>query len=193
MKEHSISFISGLAGVIVAAIVQYFISYHFIEQPKIELEKKQVAIEAQKQILLLIPVIESSCSSMRLDPWIWRVNCHSTNKGQYPAIVTIDKPTINIATDPIGFPYDAGGGFTADFPNNKNKFMATAGTPGGDLYFNLRFDKGRYPSGITRTDIVAQIKFSYKSLDSAVRFVNERFPEAHEMLTDFSSNSAVVS
>lgn len=192
MKEHSISFISGLAGVIVATIAQYFINYHFIEQPKIELEKKKVALEAQRQVLSLVPQIESSCGSTRLDTWTWRIDCHSTNKGQYPVIVAIEKTIILIATDHFGIPYDAGSGFKAVFPNNKNMFMATAGTSGGDLYFYLQFDKGVHPFGIVRTDIVAQVEFSYKSDDSAIRFVNESFPDVHEMLTKFSSKGAFV-
>jgi hypothetical protein len=188
MKELIFSTLSGFVG----ALVAVFASYYYIEQPKIELEQKKVALEAQRQTLLLVPQIESSCSSTRLDLWKWRIDCHSTNKGQYPAIVAIHNTTIQFVPDQTGFAYDAGSGFKTDYPNNKNMFLATANAQGGDLYFYLLFDKVKYPTGVARTDIVARVEFSYKSPDSVVRFVNEKFPEVSKILMDLSNNGAFV-
>lgn len=192
MREHSISLVSGLAGVVVATVAQYFINYHFIEQPKIELENKKAALEAQKQALSLAPLVDSNCSSTRIDPWAWRIDCHSTNKGQYPATISIQKTTIHLSSDQNETLYSEGQGFSTDFPNNKKMFMGPPGTPGGDLHFNLRFDKSAYPSGITRNDIIARVMFTYRAPDSAVQFVTAQFPEVQGILNDFSTNSALV-
>ena len=193
IREHSISLVSGLAGVIVASVAQYFINYHFIERPKIVLENKKAALEAQKQALSLAPLVDSSCSSTRLDLWSWRVDCQSTNKGKYPAVISIEKTTVHLSTDPNETLYQEGnGGFNVDYPNDKKTFMGTPDTPGGYLHFNLRFDKNKYPSGMNRNDIIARVRFTYKAPDSAVRFVTDQFPEVRGMLNDFSTNASSV-
>ena len=192
MKDCSTSLISGLLGVIIGIIAQYFINYQLIELPKIELEQKKVDLEAQRQALSLIPQIESACSSVRINPWTWRIDCRSANKGHYPAIVSINTTAIHFTADEAGFPLDAESGYHVDFPNSNNQFIAIAGSLSGSQYFHLRFDKAVYPNGINRTDIGARVVFTYKTLDSAVHFMSEKFPEVYGMLKEFSSNGAVV-
>ncbi|MGY2278873.1 hypothetical protein ACW9H0_14710 [Pseudomonas monsensis] len=41
MKEHSVSIVSGLAGVIIGALLQFAITYQLVEKPKIAIEEKR--------------------------------------------------------------------------------------------------------------------------------------------------------
>ncbi len=187
-----ISFLSGLVGVIIGTLAQYVISYHFIEKPKIQLENQKVAIEAQRQVLSQVPMIESQCENTRIDNWTWQVICKSKNKGLYPVMVGISNVSMHLAFDQKAKLYEGGNGFAVDYPNQKKSFMATANTPGGDLQFFMRFDKKHYPSRIDGNQVVVRVSFSYKTIESVANYISKNFPEAKDMLNDLSNTGSVV-
>ncbi|MGF6666413.1 hypothetical protein [Pseudomonas monsensis] len=74
MKEHSVSIVSGLAGVIIGALLQFAITYQLVEKPKIAIEEKKTAIEVQRIISNLSTNVDTKCTSEKNDTWTWHIN-----------------------------------------------------------------------------------------------------------------------
>jgi hypothetical protein len=186
MKEFGIALTGGFTAALIGVAAQYFIAYKLIEEPKIEIEKRKVAIEAQKQSASLIPIFSNECSATAIDAWTWRLQCSNKSSGQYSAWVSISGVDLVPSANREAVVYSEQSGFTISFPEDKKQYVAFPSSSGYlDLYVNL--DRKRIPNGIARNDLVARVAFKYSTTDSAKKPYTSAFPEMQEAVEEMTT------
>lgn len=182
--------ISGLIASVVTVVVTYEITFKRIEQPKLILENKKVAIEANKQILLLIPNVMTKCRAQSIDRFTLKIACNNKNLGQYHVGVKInDKIQLANKNDISEKRYN--GGFDISFPDEKNSYILPPNSE-GDLWFYIKFNKKKYPNGLVFDDTISLVDFDYLTYESARSFITQQFPETQSMALNLSKRSEKI-
>ncbi|WP_262136290.1 hypothetical protein [Pseudomonas sp. Marseille-Q5117] len=187
MKDHTISMVSGLAGVIIGAILQFAITYHLVEKPKIAIEEKKTAIEVQKIISSLSANIETECSSEKGDNWTWHINCQAINKGTFPVNVRIKDASIYLVSDQKRVPLKQGQNFSISFPKENYKPILNAGSR-GYLDYYIILNKQDYPDGVKQASTGANTVFEFETSPAAQRFLIKNFPDAAAFIEEYSKS-----
>lgn len=187
-----------LTGILIGSLLNYWITYKSIEEPKIKLEAektaieaKKAAIEAHKQALFLTPTVATNCQSRVIDSWTFRVGCNSKNTGMYHAVVKIDDVVLSVNNDTNEAKYSNGSGFGVEYPNRKNMFLLSPGSD-GDLWFYIKFDQKKFPSGIHATAYVARVSVNYSTIDEAKDFVVLQFPDLKSIVSRVASRNTEI-
>ncbi|MES2164271.1 MAG: hypothetical protein V4476_24210 [Pseudomonadota bacterium] len=198
-KERSFPLVAALGGAILALVGQYFITYLCIENPKIKLERDKVDIETYKLGLTLIPEIEASCFSKRIEKVVWRMTCQFTNKGQYPVVGRLLEAGLYSGDDVVGFPIMAGKNLYIQISNWKemftkdgNTFDIPTGTIGREFGFIVKPSDDRSSGMVARQDIVVKTIFDFQTMPAPVHYLRTKFPDADEMLTSFSKSARPI-
>jgi hypothetical protein len=177
--------VSGLAGVIVGALLQFAISYQLVEKPKIAIEEKKTAIEVQKTISSLSANIETDCSTEKNDTWTWHINCIVINKGSLPVNVRIEEASLYLVSDQKRLPLKQGTNFSISFPKEEYNPILNPGSR-GYLDYYLIFKKEDYPNGIREASTGANTIFEFETSRSAQRYLSKNFPDAADFIEEYS-------
>jgi hypothetical protein len=191
--------VAGLTGALLTLAGQYLITYKSIEEPKLALETKKVDIEAYKLGLALLPLVEATCVSKRIDDTVWRASCRLLNKGQYPAVAHLVEVGLYPVDDAVGFPLLAGNhlfvqvaNFRETFGKDSRAFDIPLGTAGRDIGFLVKPSDVGSAAFVKRPQIVLKIAFEFQTIEAPVRFLRTRFPESSEMLASLSKSATPV-
>lgn len=182
--------ISGLIASVVTVFVTYEITFKRIEEPKLILEKKKIAIEANKQILLLIPNVMTKCRAQSIDRFTLRIACNNKNLGQYHVKVKINNK-IQLANKNDVSEKRYGGGFDISFPAEKNSYILSPNSE-SDLWFYIKFNKNKYPDGLVFDDTISLVDLDYSTYESAQSFITQQFPETQSMVLNVSKRSETI-
>ncbi|GEM_PF-5361427 len=154
------------------------------------LEKKKIAIEANKQILLLIPNVMTKCRAQPIDRFTLRIACNSKNLGQYHVKVEI-KNKIQLTNNNDIYEKRYNGGFDISFPDDRNSYRLSPNSE-GDLWFYIKFNKNEYPDGLVFDSIIPLVDLDYSTYESARSFITQQFPETQSMVLDVSKRSEKI-
>ncbi|MCH7395796.1 hypothetical protein MMP66_16200 [Acinetobacter dispersus] len=151
------------------------------------LEKKRIAIEVNKQVMDLIPNVNTVCEAQAVSSITLRVSCHTKNMGKYHVNVKIDEKILLSHSDDIA-EKRYGAGFEATFPERKNSFVLPPSSE-GDLWFYIKFENKKHPQGVNLKEVVSLVNFSYSTSDIARDFIINQFPETKEMIFKISNTT----
>lgn len=174
--------LGGLLGSLLTVSATYLITFKKIEEPKLFLEKKKVYIEANKQVLSLMPNVETKCTAKSMNNLTLRVACHSKNSGQYNVKVRInDKVLLSNANDITERKY--GGGFRISFPDDQKGYNLAPNSE-GDLWFYINFDQKKYPHGLEFSNVLVLVDLNYLTSELAQKLIIQQFPETKDMVLE---------
>lgn len=185
MKEHSISIVSGLAGVIIGALLQFAITYQLVEKPKIAIEEKKTAIEVQRIISNLSTNVDTKCTSEKNDTWTWHINCFLTNKGTFPVKLKIEEVSLYLVSDHKRLPLKKGENFSFIFPKDDYNPTLNPGA-GGYMDYYLTFKREKYPDGIQEVPTGVNTLFEFETSLAAQKFLSDNFPDATDFISEYS-------
>ncbi|MDF3195366.1 hypothetical protein [Pseudomonas sp. 1928-m] len=187
MKEYSVSMVSGLAGVIIGATIQFGINYQLIEKPKLRIEQQKTAIEVQKAISSLSTNLETSCSNTKLDNWTWHVECYVTNRGALPASAKIEEISIFALSDKKRTLYKQDDIFSVVSPEENYSPILN---PGSRSYFDfhIKFSDEKYKDGIKDSTAGVNVLFEFETSQTAQQYLINSFPESESEIEYFSKS-----
>lgn len=190
-----LALVAGSTGAVLALIGQYLITYRSIEMPKIELERRKVDIETYKLGVTLIPVVEPTCMSRRLEKSVWRVTCRFSNKGQYPVVGRLLGVALHSGDDVVGIPIMEGPSVYVQFTNWKEMFTKDGNTfdiPTGPMVKEFAFivkpREEKLNGMVSRPDVVVKTYFDFQTMQSAAQYLRLKFPDGDGMLTSFAKS-----
>lgn len=187
MKEHSVSMVSGLAGVIIGATIQFGVNYQLIEKPKLKIEQQKTAIEIQKTIASLSTSIETSCSNNKIDDWTWHVECYATNKGALPASAKIENISIFSRSDQKRTLYRKDDIFTVIYPQENYDPTLNPGSR-GYFDFHIKFSDKKYKDGIKDSTAGVNVLFEFEASRTAQQYLINNFPESTSEIEYYSKS-----
>lgn len=187
----------GLLGAVLTVAGQYGITYKLIENPKIELQKKELDIEAQrvtldaqKQFAALVPIVNSVCKSIAIDNWTWRIDCESKNEGLYIAHIKVERSDIGIGSEQVKMERytEKSGYFNVSFPDAGDNYLLQPTTTGSTVFY-IKFDEKKYPGGIAKSDLVAVTPIDFETPSNVWQPVVDLFPSLKGLAVENSKGS----
>jgi hypothetical protein len=162
-----------------------------IEKPKLDLEAKKTFLEAQNQIALMTPNIDSSCEGNRITKYTKRLRCYFSNSGQYASFIHIEEVEASTKSDGKKVKYFEGNDYKVTFdPQDKRSFISTAGSKKANLYINVSLDSKKNQNGYDG-DLILRVTLKYEVPQDILNPFVGMFPDlgeaAKKVTTTYSS------
>lgn len=170
---------------------QYFINYKSIEKPRIELEQKKAALEANKYALSVMPNVEVDCNSNVVSDKVISVNCKAKNNGAYPINIRFTEIIPRNINHRLLAPIEPSKWFNSVFTDDNNESRAYPNGQTSVDFFIVISEKNK-PDGISSNHVAFSVKYEITTIPEATKLISDQFPETKNLIESLKSTKSQV-